>query len=122
MSVSLSVLAQQHAPVEGKADATKSENQVPSSKAIWKKDYQEIKLKMDHFIERVKDAGNDHPDLAREVKTLNQMLSEFKLKIDQFDSATNDERENYSNTMNQYYKRMREAAQKIQDSLDKIKR
>ncbi len=120
ISISNRMMAQ-NAPATGKDSAPKNETQAVSPKEIWKKDYAEIKPKLDHYLAKAKEIGNNHPDVSQQVKTLDQMVRDFRLKIDQWDNASKEERENYSRTMNAYYQRIRAAAQNVQESIDNIK-
>jgi hypothetical protein len=117
--ISLNSLAQQ-SPSQAQAPKDNKSTETNSVKETWLKNYREIKPKVDEYLNRAKQAGTNHPDFSREVKQLNEMVSDFKSRIDHWDTATKDERDHYAETMKQFYKRINEREAKVKEEWNKI--
>jgi uncharacterized protein YicC (UPF0701 family) len=119
--ISFSALAQQQAaPAKAPAE-TKTADQNVSPKQEWLKHYNEIKLKVDKYLATVKQNGASHTDFAQETKRLDQITKDFKSKIDEWDNATQEERDRYSATLKQFYARVQQQADKVKVMYDQIR-
>ena len=112
---------QQAAPAKAAPAETKAADQNLSPKEEWLKHYNEVKLKVDKYLASVKQNGDNHTDFAQETKRLDQVVKDFRSKIDEWDSATQEQRERYSETMKQFYARIQQQADKVKVMYDKIR-
>jgi hypothetical protein len=118
--ISFAAFAQQEA-APAKAPAETKANQNVSPKEEWQKQYNAVKVKVDKYVASVKQNGKNYPDFAQETRKLDDMVKDYKVKIDQWDSTAQDKREMYSETMKQFYARIQQTEDKVKGMYDKIK-
>ena len=114
------VYAQQPAKEQPAKEQPGKDVSQTSPKEEWLKQYDALKPKLDTYLAKVKEQGTNHPEFAQEVKKLDVVMTDFRNRIDKFDSATAEERANYESTMKQIYKRVQDQEAKVKAEWDKI--
>jgi hypothetical protein len=119
--ISFSAFAQQPAAPAKTPVETNTADKKLSPKEEWQKNYNEVKVKLDKYLASVKQNGVKHPDFAQETKKLDQMVKDFKVKIDQWDSTNESDRDRYAATMKQFHWRIQQTADQVKVMYDKIR-
>ncbi|MEO5675729.1 MAG: hypothetical protein ABIQ74_13885 [Chitinophagales bacterium] len=119
-SFSIYAQQQQQEPQKPAQPSVKNDNGAATPKEVWKKNYQEIKPRLDSYLEKVKELGSKHPDFTEEVTKLDRLVKDFKIKIDKWDAATKEERERYNASMKQFFERIKGEENRIKEMWNNI--
>src|SRR5262245_59640631 len=103
VAVSLTAFAQQQQPNTQK-EATPAKAQTAQQtgakqvtpKDEWQRQYNMWKPKLDKYMQKAKENGEKNADFNKEAKSLNDMATTFRQKIDRYDNATADEKAKYA--------------------------
>jgi uncharacterized coiled-coil DUF342 family protein len=114
---------QQQQPSTQKQPAPAPAQQTPakqtSPKDEWMKQYNAWKPQLDKYMQKAKENGDKNADFNKEAKSLNDMATTYRQKIDRYDNATADEKAKYADMMKADAKKITDQGAKVKAMYDK---
>jgi len=124
-SISFTAAAQQqqanpqNPPAAAKQQTATGSRQESSPKVAWEKQYNVWKPSVDKYMKVAKENEDKYPDFNKEVKSLDDMTTTYKQKIERYDHATDQEKPKYADMMRTDAANINTQAAKVKAMYDK---